>query len=225
MRKAISVQSAADAAVLTASGGYGASFYFAETSRSLLANFVITGCGVGAVFCEGASPSLKNLTIVGNRFGIEAYSGSDPNIINCIVWDNTEGDLWDCKARYSCLQERYPDQAAGNIQVDPLFADPERGDYHLKSRYGRYVPVEDTWVTDDATSLCIDAGDPEEYPRSERMPNGARINLGAYGGTPYASLSSWPPLDEVWMTYWFAVADASASFESLFQMDLPDGSR
>lgn len=224
MRKAISVQSAADAAVLRASGGYGASFYFAETSRSLLANFVITGCG-GAVFCEGASPSLKNLTVVGNRFGIEAYSGSDPNIINCIVWDNTDGDLWDCKARYSCLQERYPDKAAGNIHVDPLFADPERGDYHLKSRYGRYVPLEDTWVTDDVTSLCIDAGDPEEYPRSERMPNGARINLGAYGGTPYASLSSWPPLDEAWMTYWFAVEGASASLESLFQMELPDGSR
>jgi hypothetical protein len=29
-------------------------------------------------------------------------------------------------------QERYPRQAAGNIEADPQFVDPEKGDYHLQ---------------------------------------------------------------------------------------------
>lgn len=188
MRKAITVQSAADAAVLTAPD-YAVSFYYAESSRSVLANFVIRGCGEAGIFCEGASPSLKNLTIVGNNFGIVAYSGADPNITNCILWRNTDGDLWGCKARYSDIEHNTPDIRAGNIRVDPLFADPDNGDYHLKSRAGRYVPREDTWVTDTVTSPCIDAGNPDEDPRGERMPNGDRIDMGAHGGTPFASLS------------------------------------
>ena len=191
--KAINVQSAADAAVLTTPAGskndYAVSFYYAESTRSVLANFVITGCGEGAVFCEGASPTLKNLTIVGNTFGIKAYSGADPNIVNCILWDNADGDLFLCKAHYSDIQHDEPDKAQGNIRADPLFADPERGDYHLKSRAGRYVPQSDTWVPDKVTSPCIDAGDPKEDPRGERMPNGGRVDMGAYGGTPFASLS------------------------------------
>ena len=85
------------------------------------------------------------------------------------------------------------DKNAGNINKDPLFADPDNGDFHLKSKYGRYVAQGDDWVTDSVTSPCIDTGDPDEYPRAELTPNGNRINMGAYGGTPYASLSGWPP--------------------------------
>ena len=128
--------------------------------------------------CEGASPTLKNLTVTGNPFGIAAYSGSNPHIINCILWGNSNGDLFDCEARFSCLQQSAADKNKGNIRTDPRFADPERGDYHLKSRYGRYEAQSDRWVTDTVNSPCIDAGDPEEYPRSEPMPNGARLNGG-----------------------------------------------
>lgn len=189
MRKAITVQSAADAAVLT-SPDYAVSFYSAESSRSVLANFVITGCTGAGVFCSGASPTLRNLTIVGNGTGIAAYDGSDPNISNCILWSNTGQDLWQCKnARYSDIQDNVPDTKLSNMQRDPMFADPQRGDYHLKSRTGRYVPLSDTWVTDPVTSPCIDAGNPKDDYRGERMPNGGRINMGAYGGTPFASCS------------------------------------
>jgi hypothetical protein len=193
-RKAITVQSAADAAVLTTPSApkndYAVSFFYAESSRSILANFVITGCGEGAIYCDGASPTLRNLTLVGNSFGILAYNGADPNIINSILWSNEGGDLFQCKARYSDIQQQSdPDKQAGNIKAEPQFADPERGDYHLKSRAGRYVPQMDTWTTDKVTSPCIDAGDPREDPRGERLPNGGRVNMGAYGGTPYASLS------------------------------------
>ncbi len=192
--KAITVQSAADAAIITATHGYAFSFWGVESSQSVVANFVITGSREAAVLCaQGASPMLKNLTIVRNDFGIAAYDGSDPDIVNCILWDNARGDLFDCEARYSCVQDGSANKSAGNISTDPLFADPDHGDFHLKSQFGRYVAEWDDWVTDTATSPCLDAGDPEEYPRAERTPNGGRINLGAYGGTPYASLSGWPP--------------------------------
>jgi len=189
MGKAITIQSAADAAVLTAPKDYAVSFYYGEGPGSVLANFVITGCGEAAIFCEGASPSLKNLTIVGNDFGIIADEGADPNVTNCILWDNHDGDLSQCTARYSDIQHNVPEKKLGNLRADPLFADPQKGDYHLKSRSGRYVPQSGTWVTDDRTSPCIDAGNPKDDYSGERIPNGWRIDMGAYGGTPFSSLS------------------------------------
>lgn len=186
--KAITVQSAADAAVLT-SPDYGVTFDSAERGGSVLANFVISGCSSAGVFCCGGSPTLRNLTIVGNGGGIEAYDAADPNITNCILWSNSGPDLYQGKARYSNIQDNTADTKAGNLQRDPMFADPQRSDYHVKSRAGRYVSLAQTWVTDTQTSPCIDAGNPRDDYRAEPMPNGGRINMGAYGGTPYASKS------------------------------------
>jgi pectin methylesterase-like acyl-CoA thioesterase len=46
------------------------------------------------------------------------------------------------------------------------------------------------WVFDDAnTSPCIDAGDPNSDWTRELWPHGRLINMGAYGGTPQASMS------------------------------------
>jgi hypothetical protein len=47
------------------------------------------------------------------------------------------------------------------------------------------------WVLDDVSSPCLDAGDPALEPVSERMPNGGRVNQGAYGNTTQASMSEW----------------------------------
>ncbi|GEM_PF-1488643 len=94
----------------------------------------------------------------------------------------------------------------GNTDVDPLFADPGfwnpngtpedpnddffvEGDYHLKSRAGRWDVMARTWVLDEVTSPCIDTGDPNSPIDNEPEPNGGRINMGAYGGTVEASMS------------------------------------
>jgi hypothetical protein len=94
----------------------------------------------------------------------------------------------------------------GNIDVDPCFVAPGYwdpngtpddpgddffvdGDYRLKSQAGRWDLVTKSWVKDDATSLCIDAGDPNSPVSEEPLPNGGRINMGAYGGTDEASKS------------------------------------
>jgi predicted outer membrane repeat protein len=92
----------------------------------------------------------------------------------------------------------------GTIDADPLFADPGRwldngtpqdpsddtwlnGDYHLKSYAGRWDPAQEKWVMDNVHSPCIDAGDPTSDSSQEPAYNGGRINMGAYGGSEYAS--------------------------------------
>ena len=70
---------------------------------------------------------------------------------------------------YSCVQDSFPGN--GNIDADPMFI--ATGDYHLQ-----------------AGSPCIDAGDPDDSVGEESMPNGGRINMGAYGGTPHAAKTS-----------------------------------
>ena len=63
------------------------------------------------------------------------------------------------------------------------------GDYHLTSKAGRWDTVTKTWIKDLVASPCIDAGDPVLPVQAEPMPNGSRVNMGAYGGTRQASLS------------------------------------
>ncbi len=74
----------------------------------------------------------------------------------------------------------------------PHFADPDNGDYRLKSERGRYWDEHSIWVLDDVTSSCVDSGDSFVEPANERMPNGGQINQGAYGDTTQASMSEWP---------------------------------
>ena len=169
------------------------SFQNAEGPNCVLRNFIITGCNTtdgGAIFLSGATPKLTNLTIIDNRHGISAYNGSNPDIVNCILWNNPDGDLYHCRARYSCVQqEGAVTEDNGNISTDPMFTDSSSGDYHLMSRYGRYSPIDGTWPTDSLSSPCIDMGDPGMDPGRELKPHGGQINMGAYGGTPFASLS------------------------------------
>ena len=64
-----------------------------------------------------------------------------------------------------------------------------RADYHLCSQAGRWDPSSQTWVQDDIDCPCVDAGDPDWDWTGEIWPHGDRINMGAYGGTPQASMS------------------------------------
>jgi hypothetical protein len=186
--KAIRIQSAADPAIITALDGYAFSFYNCEGSTTVLSNLIIRGCGEGAIFCNPGSPTLKNLTIVDNPCGVRAEGNSAPHIVNCIFWKNS-ADIFQCyDVSYSLVDKKLNGKAIS----DPLFADPKNGDYHLKSTRGRYVPPLGSWTDpgyDKVSSPCIDAGDWREYPRAEPMPNGFLVDMGAHGGTPYASLS------------------------------------
>jgi hypothetical protein len=128
--------------------------------------------------------------------------------MNCILWnsgreiDNVGNST--IGVAYSDVQNGWLGE--GNIDSDPLFAAPGYwdpngtpddpsddawvdGDYHLKSQAGRWDPVGGSWVIDEVTSPCIDAGDPNSLIGLEPFPNGGRVNMGAYGGTAEASKS------------------------------------
>ena len=155
----------------------------------------------GGILNTYGNSSIINNTIVYNRpsglhldeTGLDIW---DPDygrpIFNNIIWQNeiyTEDivspDEYDI--RYNNVQGGW--EGNGNIDVDPLFADSENRDYHLKSQAGRWDPISKSWVIDKSTSPCIDAGDPESSIGDEPASNGDRINMGAYGGTREASKS------------------------------------
>ncbi len=174
-------------------------FHTSEGSNSVLKNFIIRNSGLAISLDYGSSPIIQNITFVDNIFGIASYENSNPDISNCIFFNNINGDLFGCKARYSCFESGTLDE--GNFYADPLFVDYVNGDYHLKSQGWRWNESSESWTWDGVTSLCIDAGDPcsplgKEPLTIPRDPNnlyGAnhRINMGAYGGTCQASM---PPL-------------------------------
>jgi hypothetical protein len=195
--KAITVQGVADNSIpaIQALGGYAVSFYDDEGPNSVLKNFVIRNSDVG-VFLVDAFPTLHNLTIVDNDTGVAAYAGAAPDISNCILFNNTGDDLFQCDARYSCVEGG--GAGLGNITKDPCFADANGGDYRLLSEGWRWSADQQEWVFDDVTSPCIDAGNPGTLLRDELMsvPNdpdnvrgvNIRVNMGAYGGTSQAGI-------------------------------------
>jgi hypothetical protein len=134
-------------------------------------------------------PTITNCTIAGNLQG--GILGGIPTITNSIIWANLPEQIAEAKGvvliTYSDVQGGSPGK--GNIDADPLFANPSNGDYHLKSQAGRWDANNQTWVQDQVTSPCIDAGDPSTPIGFEPSPNGGVVNMGAYGGTVEASKS------------------------------------
>ena len=110
--------------------------------------------------------------------GIGSWN-SYPIIINTIVWPDPEQRPYYAieggtpEVTYSNIWNGYNGQ--GNINVDPLFRDPENGDFHLMS----------TECLDLYDSPCIDAGDPAIFDSILDCDWGLgeeRSDMGAYGG-------------------------------------------
>ena len=149
------------------------------TNCTFSANYAANGAAFAATPDDGDSQSPCVLTVV-----------------NCILRDggdeiyNDDGSV--VNVRFSNVRHpdaRGPFPGEGNIDVDPEFADPDGGDYHLKSQAGRWDDDVLSWILDDTTSPCIDAGDATVWVGLEPVPNGGVINMGAYGGTAQASKS------------------------------------
>ncbi len=69
--------------------------------------------------------------------------------------------------------------------VDPLFADPANGDFHLKSTAGRWTPT--GYVKDTVMSPAIAKGYSGRRPTTIPERAGKRNELGAYGNSGEAS--------------------------------------
>jgi predicted outer membrane repeat protein len=150
---------------------------------------------IGSVISNYGKALINQSTFSGNLTGdntgvTQNNRGGSLNIHNCIIRGNISVDYYsDIMINYSDIENKWLGYGKGNIDTDPLFADPNNGDYHLKSQAGRFDPNTQSWVQDDVTSPCIDAGDPNSPIGYEPFPNGGYINMGAYGGTAEASKS------------------------------------
>jgi hypothetical protein len=94
-----------------------------------------SGAG-GAVMNVGSSPTVTNCTIVGNTavMGGALFSvQSSPAVANCIVWGNGNGQIGGGggSCTFSDVQGGF--EGVGNIDADPLFLDPDTGDYRLSA--------------------------------------------------------------------------------------------
>ena len=178
---------------------------YCNGSSPTIANCLIVGNlgdEYGAIECLNSDAVISNCTIADNRsYGLRSTSG-DVLLTSSILWNNipkdllvTDGSLY--SVRY-CNLSNPAEAHTGNLGVAPLFTDPGlwqqghwiTGDYHLSSKIGRWDPQAGLWDHDIESSLCIDAGDPDVLDLDEPAPNGYIINMGAYGGTNQASMST-----------------------------------
>ncbi|MBN2181091.1 MAG: right-handed parallel beta-helix repeat-containing protein [Sedimentisphaerales bacterium] len=147
----------------------------------------------GAVsLCFG---DFKNNIIMYNRSpDTGGIKGQFNNFYNCF-WANSNGSFGDGAAMSPTdifdnpgfAIDGYWDTNGTSDENDDFWVN---GDYHLKSEAGRWDTNGQSWVQDDVNSPCIDAGDPNTALIAELWPHGNRVNIGAYGNTNQASLSS-----------------------------------
>lgn len=137
----------------------------------------------GTIWEEESNSIITNCTFYENCGApLNGYDSEDSFVSNSIFYKNFNSED----------PNNIVDGPVGpyNYNEDPLLADPNNGDFHLKSEYGRWDPASQTWLYDNVTSPCIDEGDPADPNwTNELWPHGKRINMGAYGGTPQASKS------------------------------------
>ncbi|MCP4580831.1 MAG: T9SS type A sorting domain-containing protein [candidate division Zixibacteria bacterium] len=144
------------------------------------------GGGISMLF---SSPLLINNLIIENQAlqmggGIYCWS-SNPIIANNIIWADSADDrteVWSDTS--SALTITYCDiqdtlwPGVGNISTDPLFRDPDNGDFHLQS-------MTNPDCGDAGDSPCIDAGNPTIFDSMLDCDWGLgeeRSDMGVYGG-------------------------------------------
>jgi len=178
-----------------------------------------SGLGPNLINCTLADNWAQNSKAIGLHSSGRGVYSVVMTITNCIFWNGFDeihlnGDkLSNITITYTNIQGGWPSWPWQEIiYSDPCFVehgywihannpdvivepnDPNAvwvdGDYHLKSQAGRLNLDNESWVIDDVTSPCIDAGDPNSPIAFESFPNGGIINMGAYGGTAEASMSS-----------------------------------
>ncbi|MBN1765567.1 MAG: right-handed parallel beta-helix repeat-containing protein [Sedimentisphaerales bacterium] len=160
------------------------------TNCSFSGNSSQEGGGISNV--RNCNPKINNCTFNYNSAsenggGIYYSHESNPIVISCILSNNSAPDgpeiynssTGSISVIYSNVKGGWP--GVGNIDVDPLFVDADGAD----DIFG--TEDDDLHLLPD--SLCIDAGDPASEWENEPWPNGARVNMGAYGNTPEATRS------------------------------------
>jgi hypothetical protein len=148
--------------------------------------------GGGGLFVSGSDESIIDNNVFNGNFALDhPYGGglgggiycsqSDIPISNSIFWSDSaavsgnEIHVDECEPTFAYSDIRGGWEGQGNIDLDPLFRDPENSDFHLMS----------TACGDPDDSPCIDAGDPNIVDILLDCYWGLgelRSDMGAYGG-------------------------------------------
>ncbi|MGA2248573.1 MAG: choice-of-anchor Q domain-containing protein [Verrucomicrobiota bacterium] len=90
------------------------------------------GNGGGGAYCE-----MTNCTVVGNICGFSSPGSTsgvmNSSLFNCIVDFNQTGDYDSSSTLNYCCSELMATNGVGNIAINPIFANPAAGDFHLQS--------------------------------------------------------------------------------------------
>lgn len=200
---------------LTITGGYnksGAAIYVNHAIAEIV-NCVITGnTGTfdgGGIYLIKSEGYITNCTIVrnsttSNRFGSIYCVNSTAQILNNIIYNNGYASK-EIYTYQSIADVNYCNVNGGyagndNIDVEPLFADANNGNFHLASQGWQWDITTNNWDLGSETSYCIDAGDPtldfsDEAdvaiidPNNTRASRNLRINMGAYANKRTASVA------------------------------------
>jgi hypothetical protein len=166
----------------------GGGIYLWDSNPFIESNVVIANSADsmgGGIICISSSPVIANTVLYGNVSsvggGIFGRTSSYPEVANCIFWADSAivgselefDDSSDPLITYSNIQGGW--EGEGNIDIDPLFRDPENGDFHLMS----------TECGDPYDSPCIDAGSPAILDSLLDCSWGLGTilsDMGAYGG-------------------------------------------
>lgn len=154
-------------------GCYGA----AVVHRVFDSTYEVPGSGYTTILRNNIIVNTRTHSLAGNGIGVYNLRSNDHSFniqYNCL-YNNPGGDY------------KNTPTPINDIHANPLFADQQNHDYHLKSKGGRWD--KNNWMIDTVHSPCIDAGYPGSDYSKEPEANGGRINIGLYGNTPYASKS------------------------------------
>ncbi|UCC78990.1 MAG: T9SS type A sorting domain-containing protein [Candidatus Zixiibacteriota bacterium] len=167
---------------------YGGGIYLSSSNALIQNNLIfrnITTLKAGGIGMANGNPVLYNNIITENialdGTGIWFYN-TNASIRNSIIWndssysDGSEIEIYgDAPSIEFCNIQDTLWPGAGNISINPLFRDPDNGDFHLMS----------IACGDSADSPCIDAGDPNILDSLLNCSWGLgdlRSDMGAYGG-------------------------------------------
>ena len=129
----------------------------------------------GGISCWYSYGVVINNTICNNQFRGISLSGDDNTTKNNIIWNNVDQIYMNGQSSVTYCDIMGGWEGEGNIDIDPLFRNPENDDYHLMS----------TACGDPYDSPCIDAGDPSIFDYLLDCDWGLgyeRSDMGAYGG-------------------------------------------
>ncbi len=183
-----------------------------DMSDPIITNNTIVGCNVGVYVYQGiqgrgsGKGTFKNGIIWGSIAADVAITNVNADMsqtafsYSCIQSSTYRTDLMTAGNAVPITGEGML-FSGGKGCDDPMFAAPGTipppmasvgqtfalGDFHLKSMAGRWDPATKAFVTDTATSPCIDKADQATGFDKEVAPNGGRADLGNYGGTAEAS--------------------------------------